>query len=215
MKTALITGFNRGIGKVTAEKFLNAGWRVIGICRNTEDAFQHENLTAIPFDLSNVEAIADLVSQIDSLDVLINNAGIINGTRDEKLSINLISPVELAIQLGEKMNTGRIVNLASIAGYIGHSDLWYGVTKAGLINATKSLAQRFKGKIIVNAVAPGPVDTDMIKEIPEERITNIVSKTAHKRVAKPEEVADTVFWLATESTEYVNGTCIHISDGAR
>jgi len=110
---------------------------------------------------------------------------------------------------------GRIVNNASIAGHIGHPDIWYGATKAGLINMTKSFAKILGGDgIVVNAVAAGPVETDMLHVIPIERRTAIKNTVYTGRFAQPQEVSDTMFWLATDCPEYINGTCIDINNGA-
>ncbi|MDP3695357.1 MAG: SDR family oxidoreductase, partial [Desulfocapsaceae bacterium] len=110
---------------------------------------------------------------------------------------------------------GRIVNNASIAGEIGHPDIWYGITKAGMINMTKSFAKILgPGGIVINAVAAGPVETEMLDVIPEQRKKDIKSAVYTGRFAYPEEVADAIYWLATECPEYINGTCIDINNGA-
>lgn len=111
--------------------------------------------------------------------------------------------------------SGRIVNNASIAGEIGHPDVWYGITKAGMINMTKSFAKIFgPSGVVVNAVAAGPVETDMLNVIPEARKAAIKQAVYTGRFAQPSEVADTIFWLATDCPEYINGTCIDINNGA-
>lgn len=135
------------------------------------------------------------------------------------LNINLIVPVELMKMYSKGMiknKYGKIVNVCSIAVFIGHPDIWYGVSKAGLWNATKSYATILGAYgISVNAVAPGPVDTDMLKEkIPPERVEMLKNNSALKRIAKPEEIARTIYWLATDAAEYINGVCIDINNGA-
>ena len=95
------------------------------------------------------------------------------------MDINLYAPIEFIKQVSKSMieaGTGRIVNTASIAGQIGHPDIWYGISKAGIINATKSFAKLLGSKgIVINAVAPGPVETDMMNVIPEQRKKDIKS----------------------------------------
>lgn len=134
------------------------------------------------------------------------------------MNINLYAPIEFIKYVSKSMidsGNGRIVNTASIAGQIGHPDIWYGISKAGIINATKSFAKLLGAKgIIINAVAPGPVETDMMNVIPEQRKKDIKSNVYLDRFAKPEEVAKTIYWLATDSPEYINGTCIDINNGA-
>lgn len=129
------------------------------------------------------------------------------------LRLNIESPIKL-MELCANRGVSRIVNNASVAGYTGHPDIWYGVTKAGLINATKSFSKIFEGRVIVNAVAPSPVDTDMQKVNTEERKEAFRKSVITKRFATANEVAKTILWLATESPEYINGTCIDINNGS-
>lgn len=104
---------------------------------------------------------------------------------------------------------------ASIAGEIGYPDIWYEASKAGIINATKSFSTLLGPKgIVINAVAPGPVETNMMAVIPEQRKQSIKNSVFTDRFAKAEEVAKTIYWLATECPEYINGTCIDINNGA-
>ena len=115
----------------------------------------------------------------------------------------------------QKKKKGRIVNVASVAGYTGHPDIWYGISKAGIINVTKSFAKILAPyNIVVNAVAPGPAETDMLNVIPEKRKEFMKNSTYTNRFAKAGEVADTIYWLAAESPEYINGTCIDINNGS-
>ena len=133
------------------------------------------------------------------------------------LKLNIETQIKLNEEVSKSMNkkgNGRIVNNASVAGYTGHPDIWYGITKAGLINATKSFAKIFDGKIIINAVAPSPVDTDMQKVNSKERKDAFMKSVITKRFATAQEVAKTIIWLATESPEYINGTCIDINNGS-
>lgn len=137
---------------------------------------------------------------------------------DEIIQVNIKAPVALIREISKVMISkgfGRIINNASIAGEIGHPDIWYGITKAGIINMTKSFAKILgPSGIVVNAVAAGPVETEMLKIIPEQRKKDIKNAVYTGRFAYPEEIADTIYWLATESPEYINGTCIDINNGA-
>jgi len=129
------------------------------------------------------------------------------------LRLNLEAPIKL-IEECVKVGVTRVVNNASIAGQIGHPDVWYGATKAGLINATKSFAKIYQGKIIINAVASSPVETDMLETIPLERREAFLKTVVTRRFATADEVAETMFWLATTSPEYINGTTIDINNGS-
>jgi NAD(P)-dependent dehydrogenase (short-subunit alcohol dehydrogenase family) len=132
--------------------------------------------------------------------------------------INLEAPVALITAVSQSMiarGSGRIVNNASLAGQTGHPDIWYGITKAGLVNATKSFARILGGKgIVVNAVAAGPADTDMLDIIQEARKEAVLCSVYSGRFARADEVARAIVWLATESPEYINGTCLDINNGA-
>jgi len=227
--TILITGGNKGIGLSTTERFLNAGDTVIVVARNFNNfKFKdHSNVTTIEFDLNNVAEIPDLIAPLAPINILINNAGIMNSLPydnypqekvEEIIRINIEAPVALIREISKSMISkgfGRIINNASIAGEIGHPDIWYGITKAGIINMTKSFAKILgPSGIVVNAVAAGPVETEMLKIIPEQRKKDIKNAVYTGRFAYPEEIADTIYWLATESPEYINGTCIDINNGA-
>ncbi|WP_373845352.1 SDR family NAD(P)-dependent oxidoreductase [Clostridium sp.] len=228
-KTVLITGGNKGIGLEATRLFVQNNYKVIVIARDYKnfEFNKNDNVEKIEYDLSNVNGIRDLVSKIGPVDILVNNAGIMNSIPYDNYSeeninkimnINLYAPIEFIIQVSKlmiKARIGRIVNTASIAGQIGHPDIWYGVSKAGIINATKSFAKLLGPKgIVINAVAPGPVETDMMAVIPEQRKKSIKNSVFIDRFAKAEEVAKAIYWLATDCPEYINGTCIDINNGA-
>jgi NAD(P)-dependent dehydrogenase (short-subunit alcohol dehydrogenase family) len=227
MKHVLVTGVNKGIGLESTKLFLDLGFKVTIMARDFSNMAKLKNCDFLTFDLLNVEEIKNTIEKLEDVDILVNNAGIMNtftydnypsSKKDEVLKINLEAPIELMNCVARTMiknNSGRIVNNASIAGQIGHPDIWYGVSKAGLINATKSYAKQLgQHGIIINAIAASPVETDMLKIIPEIRKQNFL-KTVHSgRFATPIEIAKTILWLSTESPEYINGTCIDINDGS-
>lgn len=227
--SVLITGGNKGIGLATTTLFADAGYDIFVMARDFKDFpfTDAENVTSIEYDLTDTEGIPSLIAQLPAIDILINNAGLMfalpydNYPVDKVqqiLKVNLEAPIILITELSKHMvanGYGRIVNNASIAGEIGHPDIWYGVTKAGIINITKSFAKLLGPQgVVVNAVAAGPVETDMLNTIPEARKEAIKSAVYTGRFAYPEEVAATMFWLATDCPEYINGTCIDINNGA-
>ncbi|MDG6774389.1 SDR family NAD(P)-dependent oxidoreductase [Thiomicrorhabdus sp. ZW0627] len=233
MRKVVITGGNKGIGLALTQRFVEAGDKVQIIARDfsNQEEFDYQNhplVTCTQFDLSEVDKLPELVAQIDEVDVLINNAGLLqpityenypDDRMDYSLNLNLIAPVKLTTMLEDKLNapsdyTPRVVNNASIAGQIGHPDIWYGIAKAGLINATKAFSKAFQGKIIVNAVAPSPTETDLLQSIPEHRQQAFLRNTISGRFATAKEVADTMYWLGTECPEYINGVCIDINNGS-
>jgi 3-oxoacyl-[acyl-carrier protein] reductase len=227
-KTVLITGGNKGIGLEVTRIFLDLDYNIIVVARDFHgfEFANHLNVKTIDFDLTKVDEIPKLVSTLGSIDIFVNNAGVMfalpyndypNDKIQTMLKLNLEAPVKLIEEVSKGMiekGNGRIVNNASIAGQIGHPDIWYGITKAGLINATKSFAKIFDGKIVINAVAASPVETDMLNVIPIERREAFLKTVITKRFAEPEEVAKSIIWLATESPEYINGTCIDINNGS-
>ena len=218
----LITGGNKGIGLELTKMFLALNYEVVVIARDFSDFELKGQVECIVFDLVEVEKIPQLIESIGTIDILINNAGVMyslpydnypSNKIDSMLKLNLEAPIKL-IEASAKQGAKRIVNNASIAGQIGHPDVWYGVTKAGLINATKSFAKIFEGKVIINAVAPSPVETDMLEMIPLARREAFLKTVVARRFAYADEVAKTILWLATESPEYINGTTIDINSGA-
>jgi NAD(P)-dependent dehydrogenase (short-subunit alcohol dehydrogenase family) len=228
MKKVLITGGNKGIGLATTKKFFARGFKVLIVGRDfSKLRIKSRDVKKIRFDLTNHTEIPKLAKKVGDIDILVNNAGMMHALPfdsypEEKvekiLSVNIKSPVALIREFSKgmiKKGRGRIVNVASIAGEIGHPDVWYGITKASIINITKSFAKALGKKgIVVNAVAPGPVETDLLKTIPEARKKELKKASILGRFAKPEEVAETIYWLATDCPEYINGICIDINNGA-
>lgn len=233
MRQVVITGGNKGIGLALTKRFVENGDAVHIIARDFSnkadfDYQNHPQVTCHKFDLTEIEKLPGLVSSFGNIDVLVNNAGLLQPItydnysverRDYSLQLNIMAPVELTQLLESRLRaeskyTPRVVNNASIAGQIGHPDIWYGIGKAGLINATKSFSKAFAGDIIVNAVAPSPTETDMLDSIPKHRQQAFLKNTIANRFASAEEVADTMFWLATDSPEYINGSCIDINNGS-
>lgn len=226
-KRVLVTGGNKGIGLEVTKDFLQKGFQVIVVGRdfskfNLEDA----NLTTIEFDLSDVDSLPKLVKEVGDIDILINNAGYMQPkytydaypkeAKEHIMNVDLHTPVELMNLFAPAMKAkgqGRIVNTASIAGQIGHPDVWYGIAKAGLINATKIYAKLLgTDGIVVNCVAPSAAETDMQKDNAEARKAAFKAQVVTKRFAKAKEVAKAIIWLATDCPEYINGITIDINN---
>jgi len=227
LKRALVTGGNKGIGLEVTKDFLERGFEVIVVGRDFSNFnLKDENLTAIEYDLSNVEELPMLVEQIGHIDILINNAGYMqpkysydNYPKEAKehiLNVDLHTPVELMTLVSKGMKEkgyGRIVNTASIAGQIGHPDIWYGIAKAGLMNATKIYAKLLGAHgIVVNCVAPSPVETDMQKDNSPERKAEFKKTVVSGRFAEASEISKAIVWLATDCPEYINGTTMDINN---
>lgn len=228
-KTALITGGNKGIGLETTRYFLARDYRVIVLARDfsTFELAGEKNVSECVFDLTEVAQIPELIASFDPIDVVVNNAGVMyslpydNYPQDKMetlLRLNLEAPVALMREAGKMMAAnggGRIVNNASVAGQVGHPDIWYGISKAGLLNATKSFARILGPEdVLVNAVAPSPVETEMLEVIPQHRRDAFKESVINKRFATAAEVAEAIGWLGTTSPAYINGICIDINNGA-
>jgi NAD(P)-dependent dehydrogenase (short-subunit alcohol dehydrogenase family) len=223
VKTALVTGAARGIGRAAAEALVKSGCRVFALDRDFPEPVGSEKLV---YDLSDLAGIEGLVRNVGKLDIVVNNAGIqaalpidryTDEARSRMLRINLEAPVELIRAASKGMverRSGRIINLASVAAYMAHTDLWYGVTKAGIVSFTRSFASYLGPHgIQVNAVAPGPIDTDLLKNAQPERIEQLMRTVYTKRVGRPEEVAEAIRWLALDAPPILNGAVLDVTDG--
>lgn len=224
---AIVTGGNRGIGLETSRRLAACGFQVHVLSRTGMAGAAEAGVTDWKVDLADDKRVFELVREIGPVDVLINNAGMMNTKTAADydtpqilhiLQVNLISAVRLSVQLAETMAAnggGRIVSLGSIAGEIGHPDIWYGISKAGLINAMRSIARSHGARgVIANTVAPGPVETEMMASIPVQRKERLKAATITGRFATAGEVADAVCWLATSAPAYINGEVIDMNNGS-
>jgi 3-oxoacyl-[acyl-carrier protein] reductase len=223
VKTALVTGAGRGIGRAVAEALRGSGLKVFGLDREFSDSPAFEKIV---FDLTDLAAIPSLVEKIGTIDILVNNAGLqmalpieryTDEARSRMLRVNLEAPVELIRAASRGMverRAGRIINVASVAAYTAHTDLWYGVTKAGIVSFTRSFASYLGPHgIQVNAVAPGPVDTELLKNAQPERVAQLMRNVYTKRAGRPEEVAEAIRWLALDAPPILNGAVVDLTDG--
>ncbi len=224
MRTALVTGAGRGIGRAAGQALAKSGLRVLGLDKDFGELIN--GVEPIRFDLMDLDRIPALVEKLGKIDVLVNNAGIqaalpveryTDEARTRMLRVNLEAPVELIRSASKGMverRAGRIVNLASVAAYMAHTDLWYGITKAGVVSFTRSFASYLGPHgIQVNAVAPGPIDTELLKNAQPERVAALMRTVYTKRVGRPEEVAEAIRWLALDAPPILNGAVIDLTDG--
>lgn len=224
MKTVLITGAGRGIGLATARTFAAAGWRVLSLDKEFESEVVGE---PVEFDLRQISGLSAKIASLGELDTLVNNAGVVHcdpidaipeAHKSEILAVNLEAPAALIANVAPGMKarrSGRIVNVSSVSAFTGHPDLWYGITKAGLLNLTKSWARALGPHgVLVNAVAPGPTKSRMYDQLPQSRRDEVMRAVYSRRVCQPEEVAQAIFWLGSLCPEYVNGTTLDVNNGS-
>ena len=236
---ALVTGASRGIGKAIAEALGAQGMTVIGTATSERGAEAiSKSLAAAGIagtgmclnvsDDASVEAVVKAIGeQFGTITVLVNNAGI---TRDNLLmrmkpeewdsviNTNLTSLYRVCkacLRPMMKAKTGRIVNIASVVGVSGNAGQTnYAAAKPGMIGFTKSLAQEVGSRgITVNAVAPGFIDTDMTRELPDAQREALLSAIPLARLGQPEEIAAAVAFLASDAAGYVTGETIHVNGG--
>jgi len=238
-KVAIITGSGQGIGKATALLFAREGASVIvaEYNKDTGEAVATEINEAggegrfVQVDIANRESVQALISDVletnGNIDVLVNNAGVIKDNTLEKMtdeefdrviSVNLRGTyicTKEAAEIMRKQGSGVILNAASVVALYGNfGQTNYVASKAGVIGMTKVWARELgKYGIRVNAVAPGFISTDMIKDIPENVIEMMLKKVPLRRMGQIEEVASVYAWLASDDASYVTGTVINVDGG--
>lgn len=234
-RVALVTGGTRGIGEAISVALKDAGYSVAAnYGGNDEAARQFSQRTGIPaykFDVSDFEAVqagvARVVSDLGPVEVLVNNAGITRDTTihrmtfeqwDEVIRTNLTSCFNLSRAVIEGMRErgfGRIVNIGSVNGQAGqYGQVNYAAAKSGLHGFTKALAQEGAAKgITVNAIAPGYIDTDMVRSVPPNVLEKIVARIPVGRLGKAEEIARGVLFLVADEAGFITGSTLSINGG--
>ena len=236
MKTVLITGASRGIGKAIAVKFYENGYNVIINYNNSEkEALELQGMLngsyAIKADISNENdaknLIESVVNKFGTIDVLVNNAGIAQQklftdiTTDEwnkMMGVNLNSvyyTCKYTVPHMVSRKQGKIINVSSMWGITGAScEVHYSTAKAAVIGFTKALAKELgPSGITVNAVAPGTIMTDMCGGFDEETIELIKEETPLGKIGTPEDVANSVYFLASEHADFMTGQIISPNGG--
>ena len=234
-RLALVTGGTRGIGEAISVALKEAGDRVIANYGSNDAAAQafteRTGIPAVKFDVSDFEAVKEAIAKIEveygAIDILVNNAGITRDTTIHRMDFeqwnaviqtNLSSCFNMCRCVIEKMreqNFGRIVNIGSINGQAGqYGQVNYAAAKSGIHGFTKALAQEGAAKgVTVNAIAPGYIDTDMVRAVPEEVLKKIVAKVPVGRLGKASEIARGVVFLTREDAGFVTGSTLSINGG--
>ena len=238
-RIALVTGASRGIGRAIATRLGGMGHLVVGTATSDQGAeaisgyFAEAGIRGrgMKLDVADDDSVTTVVKAIEEeygpVTVLVNNAGI---TRDNLLM--RMKPEEWASVIDTNLSSlyrvckacvrgmmkaryGRIVNITSVVGVSGNAGQTnYAAAKAGMIGFTKSLAQEIGPRgITVNAVAPGFIDTDMTRELPEAQRKQLLGAIPLGRLGQPEEIAAAVAFLVSDDAAYVTGTTLHVNGG--
>ncbi len=235
MKTVLITGGSRGIGRAMVELFSESGYSVAFTYKSSENEAkslaEKTGAFAIHADSGQQEDVLRAVKEARSLfgkiDCLINNAAISSFSLftditlndwNEMLSVNLTAAFLYSkAVIPEMLNRkyGRIINISSVWGLVGSScEVHYSTAKAGLIGMTKALAKELgPSGITVNAIAPGVIETDMNKKLGDEELAVLKEETPLMRLGKPDEIAKAALYLASEDASFITGEVMNISGG--
>lgn len=239
-KVALITGATRGIGKQIAITLAKEGYDIAinyrtenDDLKSTKEEVEKNNVKclAVKGDVAVFEDcekfVEDVIKEFGNIDVLVNNAGITRDTLlmrmkkedfESVIDTNLVGTFNVTknvISHMLKARSGRIINISSVVGVSGNAGQTnYAASKAGIIGFTKSLAKEVASRnILVNAVAPGFIETGMTDVLKDEIKQDIEKNIPLKRIGTPQDVANVVKFLASEDSSYITGQVIHVDGG--
>src|SRR5271163_3123293 len=234
-RVAVVTGGTRGIGRAIAVALKDAGYCVAANYgsdeRNAQQCAAETGIPVFKFDVADFAACAKGVKAIEAslgpADVLVNNAGITRDTTMHRMSFeqwnaviqtNLSSCFNMSRAVIDGMRErhfGRIVNVGSINGQAGqYGQVNYAAAKSGIHGFTKALAQEGAARgITVNAVAPGYVDTDMVRAVPADVLEKIIARIPVGRLGKAEDIARTVLFLVADNADFITGSTLSVNGG--
>jgi 3-oxoacyl-[acyl-carrier protein] reductase/7-alpha-hydroxysteroid dehydrogenase len=242
-KVAIVTGGSRGIGFATVERFLQEGATVILTASSEATAqkavdrlkekYSEVKVAGISPDLTDLESVRacfnNIVKEYGAIDILVNNAGVSESTPLEAYTEDLFDRVmdlnvkgvfnatKAAVEHMEKRGGGVILNTSSMVSLTGQpSGLAYPTSKFAVNGMTVSLARELGPKgVRVNAVAPGIIETDMMKAVPKEIIDPMIARIPLRRLGQPEDIANAFLFLASEEAAYITGVILSVDGMAR
>jgi len=235
-RTAVITGAAKGIGKAIVERFVKDGYMVIALDVDSENGellekeFPEGIVDFYKVDISNEDEVKVFfemaVLKYHAIDVLVNNAGIIRDNmiwNMESYDFDLVLNVNLkgvwlmcreAAKIMRQQKQGRIVNIASRAWLGNRGQSNYSASKAGVVGLTRVLALELgKYNVLVNAVAPGLIDTPLTQKLPPDALQKLIEAQPTKTMGQPADVANVVSFLASESTQFITGQTLFVDGG--
>ena len=232
MRNVLITGGASGLGKELVKSFISSGYNVFYTYHNTLPDKELEKATGIKCDLSSEESINNMLKVVKDIDILINNAAVEYNDEFIKkkkesfsytMDVNLYAPFIISRELGKRMyenKYGKIINISSnnSLNKYDSSTFEYDASKAGLNILTKILSKEYAPFVVTNAIAPGWILTDRMKEL-DNSLNNELTREESKKIilnrfAECEDIANLVLFLASDKSSYINGEIIKIDGGS-
>jgi 3-oxoacyl-[acyl-carrier protein] reductase len=238
-QVALVTGATRGIGRAIAHALADAGATVVGTATTDEGAAKiaealasaNHRGTGIRLDVADGAAVdaalADIEKRFGAIGILVNNAGITRDNlllrmKDDEWDAVMATNLKPAYRLAKgvlrgmmKARSGRIINIGSVVGTSGNpGQANYAAAKAALVGFTKSLAQEVGSRnITINCIAPGFIETDMTKALPDAQRAKLLEQIPLGRLGSPEDIAHAVVFLASKEAGYITGATLHVNGG--
>ncbi|MDP4778366.1 MAG: SDR family oxidoreductase [Opitutales bacterium] len=227
MKTIVITGTRKGIGQALAQHYLNEGWNVAG-CSRGDASIQHEHYTHFSLDVSDEEAVVamarTLKKQFGQVDALLNNAGIASmnhalltpaSTVNRILQTNVVGTFLFCREMAKLMRStkaGRIINFTTVAHPLNlEGEAIYAASKAAVESLTRILARELAElQITVNAIGPTPIETDLIRGVPADKMEALLQRQAIRRMGEVKDVINAVDFFIRPESDFITGQVIYL-----